>query len=204
MQRGNGAFDGLQGVGAIGFEIGNGLEQAAGVGMRWGLKNVSLAAEFDQVAGVHDGDTVGDLRNDREIVRDKQHGEAETGAEIGEQIEDLRLDGDVQSGGRFVGDEQARAVDDGHGDHDALAHAAGKLMRIIAVAARGVGDGDVVHGVDRAAPGFLFRDWIVREHGFGNLVADAHDRVEGGHRLLKNHGDLRAPEEAHGIVGESR
>ena len=33
---------------------------------------------------------------------------------------------------------------------------------------------------------------MVREYGFGDLLADTHDRVKGGHGLLENHGDARA------------
>jgi hypothetical protein len=32
----------------------------------------------------------------------------------------------------------------------------------------------------------------VREDSFGDLVADTHDRVEGGHGLLENHGNARS------------
>ncbi len=32
----------------------------------------------------------------------------------------------------------------------------------------------------------------VGQQGFCDLVADAHDRVEGGHRFLESHGDARA------------
>ena len=80
-------------------------------------------------------------------------------AEFGEQFENLRLDGDVERSGGLVGDEQLRPVDDGHGDHDALAHAAGELMRIVARAASGIGNGDIVHGVDGALPGFASSRW---------------------------------------------
>jgi hypothetical protein len=31
------------------------------------------------------------------------------------------------------------------------------------------------------------------QDGLGYLFADAHHRVQGGHRLLKDHGDLGAP-----------
>ena len=44
---------------------------------------------------------------------------------------------------------------------------------------------------------------VVGEDGFGDLVADAHDRVEGGHGLLKDHGDAGAAELAHRVVWES-
>jgi len=45
-------------------------------------------------------------------------------------FEDLRLDRDVERGGRFVGDEQLRPAGQRHGDHHALAHAAGEAMRM--------------------------------------------------------------------------
>ena len=38
------------------------------------------------------------------------------------------------------------------------------------------------------------------EDGFGDLVSDAHDRVERGHGLLKDHGEAGASQLAHGIV----
>jgi hypothetical protein len=55
--------------------------------------------------------------------------------EVAQQVEDLGLDGDVERGGGLVGDEQARVAGERHGDHDALAHAAGELVRV-GVAAR--------------------------------------------------------------------
>ena len=44
--------------------------------------------------------------------------------------EDLRLDGDVERGGRLVGDQQQRPVQQRDRDGDALAQAAGELVRI--------------------------------------------------------------------------
>ena len=188
----DGAFDGREGQSAISRESRNGVQQALGVGMSGRMENVSLGAEFDQVAGVHDGDAIGDVRNDGEIVRDEEHRQSEFVAKVVEQVENLLLDGDIESGGGLVGDEQSRAVDNGHGDHDALAHASGELVRIAAGALLGVGDGNVAHAFDRLTPCFRFGDAVMSEDGFGDLVADTHDRVEGGHGLLENHGDARA------------
>ena len=50
--------------------------------------------------------------------------------QLAHQVEDLRLDRDVQRGGRFVGDQQLGIARQRHGDHHALAHAAGQLVRI--------------------------------------------------------------------------
>jgi len=78
---------------------------------RGGLERKTLA---------HDQDAVGDLGDDGEVVGDEKHGESEPFAEIGEEFEDLGLDGDVKGGGGFVCDEKPGTIDDGHGDEDAL------------------------------------------------------------------------------------
>ena len=68
-------------------------------------------------------------RTTPKIVRDQQHGHAALALQRLQQLEDLRLDGDVERGGRLVGDQQVRLVGQRHGDHDALALTAGKLVR---------------------------------------------------------------------------
>jgi hypothetical protein len=156
VQRGYGSFDGLERSGAVGPKVGDGAQQAASVGVRGRLKNVVLGGKFYQVAGIHHRNSVGDLRNYREIVRDEKHSQAELGAEFCQQVENLSLDGDIERGRGLVGDQQLRAIDDGHGDYDALAHAAGELVRIITGATIGVRDGYVFHGLDGALPGFVF------------------------------------------------
>ena len=57
--------------------------------------------------------------------------------EIRQQLEDLRLDGDVERGGGLVGDDERRVHDERHRDHDALPHAARELVRIFAGALLG-------------------------------------------------------------------
>ena len=46
-----------------------------------------------------------------------------------QQVQDLRLDGDVERGGRLVGDQQLGVVGERHGDHHPLPLAAGELVR---------------------------------------------------------------------------
>ena len=48
-----------------------------------------------------------------------------------EQLEDLRLDGDVERGGRLVGEQQSAAGGERHGDHHPLALAARELVRVV-------------------------------------------------------------------------
>jgi len=202
LQRRDRAFDGFEGVGAIGFQVGHGVQETASVGVCRGAKNFVASSTFDYAAGIHHDHAGGDLRDHGEIVGDEEHGQAELGAQLSQQVEDLGLDGDVERGGGLVGDEQLRAVDDGHGDHDALAHAAGKLVRIIAGAAFGFGDGDVGHGLNGESRGLALGAGSMSEHGLGDLIADAHDGIESGHRFLEDHGDARATQLTHGVWGK--
>ena len=51
---------------------------------------------------------------------------------IAEQGEYLALYGHVEGRGRLVGEQEAGFAGQRHGDHDALAHTAGKLVRVVA------------------------------------------------------------------------
>ena len=69
-------------------------------------------------------------------------------AQFAKEREDLRLDSDVERGCGFVGDEELGAIDQGAGDEDALALASGELVGVVAEAALGIWQRDVVHGGD--------------------------------------------------------
>ncbi len=70
-----------------------------------------------------------------------------------QQIEDLRLDGDVQRGGRLVGDQEFRLAGQCDGNGNPLAHAAGQLMRILVQAFCRQGNPDRGEKLDRAGFG---------------------------------------------------
>ncbi len=56
--------------------------------------------------GVHDDDAVGDVGDHAEVVCDEEDRRARAGPQVAEHLEDAGLDGDVQGGGGFVGDQQ--------------------------------------------------------------------------------------------------
>ena len=66
-----------------------------------------------------------------EIVADQDDRRAEIALQLPQQPQDLRLDRDIERGRRLVGDQDLRAAGKRHRDHDALAHAAGELMRVL-------------------------------------------------------------------------
>src|SRR6185312_11812868 len=73
-------------------------------------------------------DPVGDVAHGLDVVRDEHHAEVELGLEVGEQVQHLRPDRDVQGGGRFVGHDDVRIQGQRAGDGHALALAAGDLV----------------------------------------------------------------------------
>ena len=80
-----------------------------------------------------------------------------------------------------------------HGDHHALAHAAGHLVRIFveaALRARGCARGRSASIARLRSAGAGCRA-VVRAHRLGDLVADGEHRVQAGHRLLEDHRDAR-------------
>ena len=84
---------------------------------------------LDDAAAVHDDRLVGDLAHDREVVADEDVGDAGALADVGEQVEDLRLDRDVERGDGLVEDDHARLGRERAGDRDALALAARQRAR---------------------------------------------------------------------------
>ncbi len=59
----------------------------------------------------------------------QDRGAAMAGVDLGQEIHDLRLHGDVERSRRLIGDQRRRLVHQTHRDHRALAHAAGELVR---------------------------------------------------------------------------
>ena len=128
---------------------------------------------------------------------DEQHRHAEVCLQVLEQREDLRLHGDVERGRRLVGDEQVGLVGERHGDHHALALAAGQLMRIGAeprLPDRGCRPRRAVRRLRRA--NCVFAAHAVQFEDFADLPLDRVQRVERGHRLLEHHGDACAANRA--------
>ena len=63
---------------------------------------ISFLSQLDDTAKVHDGYTVADMLYHREIVSDKKVGQMKLLLQILQEVQDLGLDGDVQSRDRFV------------------------------------------------------------------------------------------------------
>jgi hypothetical protein len=97
--------------------------------------------------------------------------------ELREQVQDLRLDRDVEGGDRFVGDDDLGLQREGAGDGDALALAAGELVRVLLHEARG--EADPLHEFGHAIAGDLRGGAdAVDQQRLGERGEDGHARVE--------------------------
>ena len=147
--------------------------------------------ELDHPSRVHDDDAIGELGDEPEVVRDQD------GRGVGlvlrrlHDLDDLRLDRDVERGRRLVGDEDPRFVGDRHRDHRALSHAARELVRVLVDAPFGERHAHELEQLDGPLVRRLVADArIVRLDRLRDLVPDREHRVQRRHRILEDHCDL--------------
>ena len=145
---------------------------------------------LDDAAAIHDGDTVGDLGDDAEIVRDEDHGRARLGLAPGEHGKHLRLHGDVEGGRRFVGDDESRTP--------AIAMAITARWRMPPENWCGycparpcrIGDVDLAQELDGALARLRAGETSVGDLALGDLPPDRQDRVQGRGRILEDEADV--------------
>jgi hypothetical protein len=114
-------------------------------------------------------------------VRNEQNCRLLIAREVAQQIEDLRLHGDVERGGRLVGDEQLRSCHHCHGNKHSLALPPRQAMR------KRIGYAVRVRHAGSAEP--IFDRSLGPSSGFSHLAADRHRGVERAHRILRDGAD---------------
>lgn len=113
-------------------------------------------------------------------------------------LDDLRLDGDVETRGRLVGDEQGGVARERRRDHHPLDHAPRDLVRIAGEALPRMRDPEQVEHLQRERLRLLHGLAPVHPDRFHQLGADGEDRIERRHGLLEDHRHVVAPDAAHG------
>ena len=112
-------------------DLGDRADESLGIGVQRMGEDSARRGHFNDLTGVHDSHTLGDVCDEAEIVGDHQDGHAHLLLDVPEQFNDLGLDGDIEGGRGLVGDEELGLGGQGHGDHDALLHAAAELVGVI-------------------------------------------------------------------------
>jgi len=107
------------------------------------VEDVGGGAIFDNLASIHDGDVIGHVGDDAKVMGDEDNRKVLFFLKLVDELKDLRLDGDVERGCRFVADKDFRIGAESNRDDDTLAHAAREFERILFVAAFRFGDADL-------------------------------------------------------------
>src|ERR1700730_1537280 len=180
-------------AGALDIGVGDryGGEQRAAVRMSCRVKDALPARRLDDAAKIHDGDLIADVTDDRQIVGDEDVGEAEFALQLLQEIDDLRLDREVERGDRLVADDQFGIDRQRPADGDTLRLSARKLVWEPFGEMRS--DADEVEQLPDASPAAGAAVETVDIESLGDEVADRHARIEGSRRVLKD--DLHAPAE---------
>ncbi len=142
--------------------------------------------DLDDPAEVHDRDPRRDVTDDREVVGDEQVRQPELPLQVLHQVDDLRLDRDVERGDRLVGDDEVRIERECAGEADALALAAAELVRVAGGCVRGQAD-DLKQLADALADRLAPADEAVHPERLSDDATDAVARVERRERVLEDH-----------------
>ncbi len=144
---------------------------------------------FHHAPRIHDEHPVAEGRDEAQVVRDKDQPHAALTHQLVENIQHLQLHRDVECRCRLVGDQELRAADQHHGDHDALTHATGNLVRIEIEDTFGIADLHRFEHVERTLLRLGIADPLMGLQRFDDLAPDGHDRIERIFRILQDHRD---------------
>ena len=193
---GHHALDGLQPLGGA-AQPGQGPDEPFGIGVEGLLEKGLHRGGLHHLPGVDHHHPVAEVVDDAQVVGDHDDAHVPVLLEVLHELEDLGLNGDIQSGGGLIGDEELRVAGQGNGDHHPLAHTAGELVGILLHALLRVRDAAQLQELKGPGHGLLLGGLAVEQDALGDLFAHGVDGVQGGHGLLEDHGDLIAPDLLH-------
>ncbi|KAH0444816.1 hypothetical protein KCU90_g743, partial [Aureobasidium melanogenum] len=165
-------------------------KQTARVGMLRLRKEPSDRRFLHLLAREHHGDTIRVARDNAKVVRNQQQGHRQLATQTVEQVENARLNRDVERRGRLVGNQQTRPAGNRHRDHHALPLAAGQLVRKVEhppLRLRNPHQFEQLHGT---LPCRGFGQALMLAQGLDDLRADRQHGIERRHRLLEDHRNL--------------
>ena len=140
---------------------------------------------LDDAAEIHDRDAVADMLHHADVMADEQIGEPKLALELHEQVDDLRLDRDVERSDGFVADDELRLHRERAGNADPLSLPARELVRV--PLAIGWVETDPLHHAGHVRILLPARDEAMGHRRLADDVDDALARIERRHRILKDH-----------------
>ncbi len=168
----------------------HGGDQRAGIGVLRVPEQLRRRTPLDDAALVEHHDLVAQMAHHREVVADEHVGDTEFLLQILHQVQHLGLHGDVECAHGLVGDDQARARDERARNGNALALAAGELVRVFSQVVGAQPDLlQHLHGACMLLGAAACAQGLQR---FGDDALDALARVERSVGVLEHHLEIAA------------
>ena len=150
------------------------------------------STHFHHLTAVKHSHTVSHIGDNTQVVGDEHNGVTKFLLQILDQLQDLRLNSNVQRSSRLVTNQDLRLTGQGDSDNNTLTHTAGVLEGIIVKTVFRIGNTHLTHHNHSATTGFaLGAVLVLQDHG-SDLLTNGNDGVQGGHGILEYGSDLAA------------
>lgn len=159
-------------------------EESLCVRMIWPTENLFRRSFLDDPSEIHDDDAIREMADDAEVVADEEVGQLKLFAKIHEQVQNLRLDRDIQGRHGFITDQDVGIHGECAGDTDALSLSTAELMRIARLE-RGLKAGAPQLSVHEVC--FVYCDQLVKARSFRDDLCYVHTRIKRCVGILENH-----------------
>ena len=157
---------------------GDGIKKSLSIRMAGTVDHVIPGAAFHDFAAVHHDDTIRHLGNHRQVMGDQNERSALLLHQLIHELEDLRLYGHIQGGGRLIGDDELRVGSQSDRNDDPLPHTARKLMRVGFQPILRIGDTHHMQQFHTARMLFLLGHLLLVEvQHLGNLFLNGIERI---------------------------
>src|SRR5680860_289394 len=125
---------------------------------------------------------------------DQQDRHAKFLLDLPKPVQNLRLNGHVQSSRRLIRNESLGIAGESHGYHHPLPHTPRELMRIVIDTFSCIRNTHRVEQLHRPVPCLLTIKAHMETYALRQLSPNLQDRIQRRHRILKDHGYIVAPE----------
>lgn len=152
-------------------------DQTSRVRMEGSIQQIMCRPLLHFASRIHHKNTVRIFCHHAEIMRNKNNGRTGFPLQFVDQLENLGLSGDVQSGSRFIRHKYGRRASKSNRDHRTLAHPAGQPMRIIVETPPRVRYPHTIKPGNGPLAGGHRGNVFVLANGLNNLFANRENRI---------------------------
>ena len=163
----------------------NGRQQRLRIRMQRIAVNHLGRGVLDNAAQIHHGQVIADVFDHGQIVGDEQVCQMQFVLKVLQEIDDLRLNGNIQGTDRFVTHNEFRRQGQSSGNTDPLPLTTGKFVRIT-TGSRG-GQAHTIQKRSHTVTTLLSTRNTMHRKRLADNIAHGHSRIQRPHRVLKDH-----------------